>query len=91
MTTMESEKYLEPHFSNGVESLIDYLFNNSSTYKIPEDFILRRRRKMRELKKMQFSRISNYWNKQGSPTPVKEEPPNNYIHTANLALVKKIK
>lgn len=56
MTALESEKYLEPHFSIGMESMIEFLFNNSSLYKIPEEYILSKRRKMRQMKKIQFNR-----------------------------------
>ena len=40
--------------------MIDYLFNNSGYYEIPSDFVLKRKKKIRELKKMQFSLNPQY-------------------------------
>jgi hypothetical protein len=59
ITNLESEKYLEPHYSISLQKLVDYLFNNSAIYKIPEGFILRQKEKMRDFKKFYFSNHPN--------------------------------
>jgi len=74
VTTLESEKYLEPHYSISMDALVEFLFNNSSFYKIPEEFILKRKEKIRKLKKLHFVMTPKYsFNQNGNVRSTKHE------------------